>query len=71
MAAPIPAEFGGGRQLIADPDASGVTTITGDLAALNLQLIYVLVAIIPEKARPLIDQIAAGTRFALASSDAG
>jgi hypothetical protein len=28
-------------------------------------------AIIPEAARPLIDQIAAGTRLALASSDAG
>ena len=69
MANPPP-DMGGGRQFIADPNASGISTVVGDMAALNLQLIHALQEVIPDGARALVNNIAAQTRQALAASNA-
>ena len=71
MAAPrIPDDFGGDRQFLADPEATGLSTIVGDMAALNLQLIHALGDAVPADNRPLVVNIAARTRQLLAASNA-
>jgi len=67
----IPAEFGGDRNLIAEPDNAGTATAIGDLAALNLRLLHVLTPTL--QAAGLIaerDALAVGLRNALATANA-
>ena len=71
MAAPrIPDDFGGDRQFLVDPEATGLSTVVGDMAALNLQLIHALGDAVPADNRPLVANIAARTRQLLAASNA-
>jgi hypothetical protein len=71
MAAP-PANFGGERNFIADPQNAGVSEATGDLTALSLQLIHALTEgnVIPDAQRPLVLTIAGRFRQVLAASEA-
>jgi len=69
MAAPPP-NMGGDRVFLGDPQASGISTVVGDMAALNLQLIHALNAVVPDGSRALVDRIAAQTRQVLAASNA-
>ena len=64
-----PDNMGGIRQFLADPEATGLSTAVGDMAALQLQLIHALNAVIPAGARNLCDDIAAHARQILAASD--
>ena len=64
-----PDNMGGYRQFLANPEATGLSTAVGDMAALQLQLIHALNAVIPAGARNLCDDIAAHARQVLAASD--
>ena len=63
------ADWGGNRQFIADPNNTGISTIVGDMAAMQLQLIHALDAVIPAPARAAVNNIAAHARLALAASN--
>ena len=65
----IPPNFGGNRQFLADPNATGLSTIVGDMAAMQLQLIHALDEVIPAGARAAVNNIAAHARQALAASN--
>ena len=65
----IPPNFGGNRQFLADPNATGLSTIVGDMAAMQLQLIHALDEVIPDGARAAVNNIAAHARQALAASN--
>jgi hypothetical protein len=65
----IPPNFGGNRQFLADPNATGISTIVGDMAAMQLQLIHALDEVIPAGARAAINNIADHARQALAASN--
>jgi hypothetical protein len=69
MANPPP-NFGGDRQFAEDPETAGISTVVGDLAALNLQLIHALTDVIPDGARALVNEIANRNRQAIAASNA-
>ena len=71
MAGPPPADFGGARHFIDDPQDAGLSTVVGDLAALNLQLLHIVRAGAANDAeRTLIDGIAERARQTLAASNA-
>ena len=70
MAGRPPPDFGGDRQFIVDPQATGISTVVGDMAALSLQLIHILRDVVPDDSRALVDGIAAQTRQVLAASNA-
>jgi len=71
MAAGAPPDaFGGNRQFIADPDATGLSTVVGDLAALNLQMAHFMRANAHADDIAMIDRIADRTRQVLAASNA-
>ena len=55
MAAAPPDNMGGNRQFLADPEAPGLSTAVGDMAALQLQLKHALEGVIPAAARGLCD----------------
>ena len=57
----FPDNFGGNRQLAADPAQNTMYTILGDLTALNLRLSHVvsLIPLCDDAARNLINDIAA------------
>jgi len=63
------ADWGAGRQFLADPNATGLSTIVGDMAAMQLQLIHALEEVIPDDARAAVNNIAAHARQALAASN--
>ena len=63
-----PDNMGGNRVFLADPEATGLSTAVGDMAALQLQLIHALDAVIPAAARGLCDDIADHARQVLAAS---
>ena len=66
MAAPIP---GADRQFIADPENTSVSTMVGDLATLNLQILHALQAAVPDGAMTaLAGQIAARSQQILDAS---
>ena len=76
MAAPQAAapDFGENRQYLNDPASAGVTTVTGDLAAAQLQTLQLLRDLIPEAnadGRARVDTVAAHMRQALAASNRG
>ena len=68
MANPPP-NFGGNRQFLADPNATGLSTIVGDMAALQLQLINALEGAISPASRNVVDNIAEQVRAVLEASD--
>ena len=70
MAGAPPADFGGNREFLADPNNAGMSTVLGDMAALNLNLIHVLGDAIPAANRAQVNLIAARTRQVLAASNA-
>ena len=56
----IPDDMGGRHVFLADPQQAGLSTMVGDMAALNLQLIHLLAAdAVPDANRAAVDQIAA------------
>ena len=70
MDAPIPPEFGGGRELIADPQNTGISTTMGDSASLSLQMMDLLRGAIPEGGLARFNNIAEGLRQVVAASNA-
>ena len=67
MAAPVIP--GADRQFIADPENTSVSTMVGDLATLNLQLLHTLQAVVPEGAmRNLAAQIGVRSQQILEAS---
>ena len=68
-APPPPADMGGARQFLADPETTCLSTMVGDMAALNLQLIHALGNAIPAAARGVVDNITARSRLVLAASN--
>ena len=54
----IPPNFGGKRQFLANPKATELSTVVGDMAALQLQLIDALEGAISPAARNVVDNIA-------------
>ena len=68
MANPPP-NMGGARQFIADPETTCLSTMVGDMAALNLQLIHALGNAVPDAGRAVVANIAAQTRQILAASE--
>ena len=71
MAAPnVPNNMGGDRQFLADPEAASLSTVVGDMAALQLQLVHALDAIIPAgNARNIMDAMTLRARQLLAASN--
>ena len=65
----IPPNFGGKRQFLANPKATELSTVVGDMAALQLQLIDALESAISPAARNVVDNIAEHVRAVLAASD--
>ena len=63
------ADWGGNRQFLANPNETGISTIVGDMAAMQLQLIHALDAVIPPGARAAVNNIAEHARLALAASN--
>ena len=70
MAGNPPADFGGNRDYIVNPDNTGMSTALGDMASLSLHLIHVLGDAIPAANRAQVNVIAARTRQVLAASNA-
>ena len=67
MAAPVIP--GADRQFIADPENTSVSTMVGDLATLNLQLLHTIQAVVPEGAmRNLAAQIGVRSQQILEAS---
>jgi hypothetical protein len=70
MAGAPPPHFGGDRQFMADPQATGLSTMVGDMAAINLQLMHMMRHRFDDDAeRAAIDALAVGTRDILAASN--
>ena len=71
MAAPVfPANYGGDRQLVQDPNSNTMHTMLGDLAALNLRLSHA-VSIMPgcdSSTRAVIEAVAVDARAIVESS---
>ena len=65
----VPPNMGGARQFIADPEATCLSTMVGDMAALNLQLIHAIDGVIPAGGRAVINNILAQSRNILAASN--
>ena len=71
MAAGAPgAAFGGGHVFIDDPNDAGISTITRDMAAINLQLLHFVRATAHNDDHARIDEIADRVRQTLAASTA-
>jgi hypothetical protein len=71
MAAAIPPNFGGDRELAADPETAGLATALGDLSALFLQnLFFQRQTAANDDARARIDAQAALVRQTLQASNA-
>jgi hypothetical protein len=68
-AGPPPADYGGDRQFLDDPDQASQAKVVGDLAALNLQLIHILGRVAHNDDQNLIDGIADQTRLLVTASD--
>ena len=68
--AAIPAEFGGGRVFLDDPDRAGSATALGDMAAVNLQLLHLLGNHIGDGFRADRDRLAGAMRNALQAANA-
>ena len=65
----VPPNMGGDRRFLVDPQATSLSTMVGDMAALNLQLIHTLEGVIPAGAKTaLANRIADQTRQILAAS---
>jgi hypothetical protein len=71
MAGRPPADFGGARNFIPDPNTSGSSSAIGDMAALNLQMLHLFRAMVPDGSEGLADAIAERARVVMAASDVG
>ena len=69
-APPPPPEFGGGRNILADPLSAGLSTSVGDMAALQLRFMHAMQAAVPNGQAGLFNEVAAGMRNVLAASNA-
>ena len=58
------------RNFIADPEDAGLSTVVGDMAALNLELIAAVRDVLPEAGQRAVDAIADRTQNVLAASNA-
>ena len=68
--ADIPPEHGGARVFFNDPDQAGLSTMVGDMAAMNLRLIHLLADdAVPNANRVHLDAIRVHSRQVLAASD--
>ena len=66
----IPPEHGGARVFFADPEQTGLSTMVGDMAAMNLRLLHLMdEAAVPADNRAAIDVIRVHARRVLAASD--
>jgi len=70
MAGIPPADFGGDREFLDDPQATGLSTTVGDMAALNLQVLHLLQEVVGDDAQGRVVAIAAQLRQTLAASNA-
>ena len=71
LAAAIPVDFAGNRVFIADPNASGLSALVGDMAAMNLQLLHTVRLTSPDAAHARLDAMAQAARRVLTASQAG
>ena len=66
----IPPEHGGARVFFDDPEQAGLSTMVGDMAAMNLRLLHLMdEAAVPAANRGAVDAIRVHARQVLAASD--
>ena len=66
----IPPEHGGARVFFNDPEQAGLSTMVGDMAAMNLRLLHLMdEAAVPVANRGAVDALRVHARQILAASD--
>ena len=70
MAGAPPPNMGGNREFLADPQQACLSTMMGDMAAMNLQVLHVLGADVVGPGRVILDRMAATARQVLEASTA-
>ena len=70
MAGAPPPEWGGNREFLNDPQRACLSTMMGDMAAMNLQCLHVLGADVVGPGRVILDRMAATARQVLEASTA-
>ena len=70
MAGAPPPEWGGNREFLNDPQMACLSTMMGDMAAMNLQCLHVLGADVVGPGRVILDRMAATARQVLEASTA-